>query len=114
MSTTTLYEHWRQHFEDEGEERGLKKGEERGLKKGEERGLKQGEERGLKQGEERGLKEALVEFYEARFGAMPAEVATALAAVHDAATLKSWTRLAATCSAEAFRAAVQAVAKLSR
>jgi hypothetical protein len=98
MSTTTLYEHWRQHFEDEGEERGLKKGE----------------ARGLKQGEERGLKKALVKFYEARFGAMPAEVATALAAVHDAATLESWTKLAATCSAEAFRAAVQAVAKLSR
>ncbi|MEO7329051.1 MAG: hypothetical protein ABI193_10760 [Minicystis sp.] len=53
--------------------------------------------------------EDLIEVYEARFGAMSAELRTAIERTGDDALLRAWLRLAATRSAEELAAAVRAV-----
>lgn len=55
--------------------------------------------KGLKQGLERGLQEGLLAAYQARFGAMPGDLATAIASTHDPEVLRGWFALVSTASA---------------
>jgi hypothetical protein len=80
MSTQDLYEEWRQKTEQAGVERGI----------------------------ERTRKQDLLETYETRFGAIPAELRAAIEATHDGPTLHAWLKLALTRSAEEIAAAIRA------
>ncbi|NUQ75367.1 MAG: hypothetical protein HUU21_17600 [Polyangiaceae bacterium] len=113
MSTHDVVEAWKQKWIEEGMERGIAQGiaqgmergiaqgmergiaqgVERGIAQGMERGIAQGEERGIAQGEERGIVRTLVDVYEARFGAIPAELRAALERTHDEATLRGYSKL---------------------
>jgi hypothetical protein len=84
MSTQDLYEECRQKTEQIGVERGI--------------------ERGI----ERNAKQYLLETYETRFGAIPAELRAAVEATHDAPTLHAWFKLVITRSAEEIAAAIHA------
>ena len=53
--------------------------------------------------------QSLIEVYEARFGAMPAELRAAIVATSDDELLRSWLKLAATRSADDFAAAIRGV-----
>jgi hypothetical protein len=59
---------------------------------------------------EQEAKQTLNMLYEARFGTMPGAIVEAIAATRDLATLRRWTLLVATRSAEDVAAAVQASA----
>lgn len=69
-----------------------------------ERGLAEGIETGL----ERGLAGSLIGVYEARFGAVPKSVSSAVARVHDPAVLRGWVALFATARAEEIAKALRA------
>jgi hypothetical protein len=56
----------------------------------------QGIEAGRAQGIELARQQALIELYEARFGAMPEEVRAAIEVTHDLRTLQQWTAIAGT------------------
>jgi len=73
MSTHAVVEAWKQQWIEEG--------------------MRQGVERGIAQGLERGIVRTLVDVYEARFGAMPAELRAALERTHDEAMLRSFSKL---------------------
>jgi hypothetical protein len=77
MSTQDAVEAWKQQLLEEGMRRGV------------ERGVAQG----VAQGVERGIVRTLVDVYEARFGAMPAELHAALERTHDEATLRRYSKL---------------------
>ncbi|MCK6586314.1 MAG: hypothetical protein L6Q76_01890 [Polyangiaceae bacterium] len=81
MSTHDIVEAWKQQWLEEGMQRGI------------ERGIAQGVERGIAQGVERGIARALIDVYEARFGAIPAELRAALERTHDEATLRRFSKL---------------------
>lgn len=55
-----------------------------------------------------GVKQGLVAVYEARFGAMPADVRAVVEATHDEPTLLAWLRLAGTRGANEIAAAIRA------
>jgi hypothetical protein len=80
MSTQDLYEEWKQKTEQAGVERGI----------------------------EHKAKQDLLELYETRFGAIPAELRAAIQATHDEPTLHAWFKLAITRSAEEIAAAIHA------
>jgi len=80
MSTRGLYEEWRQKTEQAGVERGV----------------------------ERTLKRNLLEVYETRFGAVPADLRAAIDATHDEPTLDAWFKLALTRSVDEIAAAIRA------
>lgn len=61
-----------------------------------------------REGAERALSSALIDFYEARFGAIPPEVRTAIENTHDEPTLRGWVKLFAKRSANEIAAAVHA------
>jgi hypothetical protein len=84
MDTQDLYEVWKQKFQEDGREQGVNLGL------------------------ERGVKQTLLAVYDARFGAMPAEIRTAIDATHDLATLERWSRLMATQSPQEIAAALRA------
>ena len=63
------------------------------------------------QGEEQGMRELLASTYEARFGAMPAELRAALDAAADVTTLPRWGALFATASDSEIAAAVLTAAR---
>jgi hypothetical protein len=63
---------------------------------------------GFTQGRAQGVQDALVQLYEARFGAMPADLRKLIEDTHDPRTLNGWNTLAGTRSAEEFAAAVRA------
>jgi hypothetical protein len=73
MSTHDIVEAWKQQWLEEG--------------------MRQGVERGIAQGVERGIVRTLVDVYEARFGAIPAELRAALERTHDEATLRGFSKL---------------------
>ncbi|NUQ77668.1 MAG: hypothetical protein HUU21_29370 [Polyangiaceae bacterium] len=77
MSTHDIVEAWKQQW----------------LEEGMQRGIAQGVERGIAQGIERGIARALIDVYEARFGAIPAELRAALERTHDEAALRSFSKL---------------------
>jgi hypothetical protein len=84
MSTQDLYEEWRQKTEQAGVERGIG------------------------QGAERMRKLDLLELYETRFGAIPADLQATIEATHDEPTLHAWFKLAITRSADEIAAAIHA------
>jgi hypothetical protein len=63
----------------------------------------------IEQGRKQGIERSLVDFYEARFGAMPEEIRAVIEATHDEATLRAWVKLAGTCGADEIAAAIRAV-----
>lgn len=65
-------------------------------------------QQGRKEGLSEGLAKALLAFYEARFGAPPAELSAAVGRMQDPAILSDWIQLAGTRSAEDFASAVRA------
>lgn len=71
--------------------------------KGLEEGLQNGLQKGLEEGLQNGLREAVTDSYEARFGAMPAELTAALREIRDEAALRSLVRLTVTGSPEQIR-----------
>jgi len=80
MATThEIYEQWKRRIETRAQRKGLKEGVERGL--------------------ERGLQEGLLAAYQARFGAVPDDLATAIAGTHDLEILRGWFALVWTASA---------------
>jgi flagellar biosynthesis/type III secretory pathway protein FliH len=81
MSTHDIVEAWKQQWLEEG------------MRKGIERGIAQGIAQGVAQGVERGIVRTLVDVYEARFGAIPAELRAALERTHDEATLRGFSKL---------------------
>jgi hypothetical protein len=64
------------------------------------------EERVHQQGLEKGLREALLNAYQVRFGAVPAELHAAIQATTDTGTLRHWLALFVTGSPDAIAAAV--------
>ncbi|MEO7731704.1 MAG: hypothetical protein ABIY55_12080 [Kofleriaceae bacterium] len=62
---------------------------------------------GVQQGLQKGLAHSLVEVYEARFGAMPADLRAVVEDANDEPTLISWLRLATTRSADEIAAAIR-------
>jgi hypothetical protein len=70
--------------------------------------VQEGVEKGVQQGLERGVARSLIDFYEARFGAMPDDVRAIIEDTHDEATLRGWVKLAGTRSADEVAAAVRA------
>ncbi|HLM71628.1 MAG TPA: hypothetical protein VK459_03015, partial [Polyangiaceae bacterium] len=85
MSTQDIVEAWKQQWIEEG----MRQGIERGIAQGVERGIAQGVERGI----ERGIVRALVDVYEARFGAIPVELRAALERTHNEAALHRLSKL---------------------
>ncbi|HSR96221.1 MAG TPA: hypothetical protein VLM79_04080 [Kofleriaceae bacterium] len=73
------------------------------IQEGVQEGLKQGVQEGLKQGVAR----ALVEVYEARFGAMPEDLRAVVEDTDDEATLVAWLRLAGTRGTDEIAAAIR-------
>jgi hypothetical protein len=63
-------------------------------------------QRTFDEGAREGAKQVLLALYEDRFGQVPREIADAVGGMHDAATLRRWTRLVATSSREDIAAAV--------
>lgn len=55
-----------------------------------------------------GIARSLIDFYEARFGAMPDDVRAIIEDTHDEATLSGWVKLAGTRSADEVAAAIRA------
>lgn len=51
---------------------------------------------------------ALIELYQARFGAMPDDVRAVVEDTHDEPTLRAWVRLASTSDANEIAAAIRA------
>ena len=84
MSTSELYEQWKQTVERQGVERGLEKGVEKGLRK------------------------ALLAAYEARFGAPPREIIETVEITHDTATLTRWVGIVSARSPEEIACALRA------
>jgi len=103
MDTQDIVETWRREAVQEGVAQGLKQGVAQGLKQGVAQGLKQGVAQGLKQG----VAHALVEVYEARFGAMPEDLRAVAEHTADEPTLVAWLRLAGTRSADEVAAAIR-------
>jgi hypothetical protein len=68
----------------------------------EERGL----EKGMEKGREEGLRTALVNVYQARFGALPAALRTVIDATEDEPLLQRWTTLFSTATADEIAAAL--------
>jgi hypothetical protein len=68
----------------------------------EERGI----EEGMKKGKEEGLRTALVNVYQARFGALPAALRTVIEATEDEPLLQHWTTLFGTATADEIAAAL--------
>jgi hypothetical protein len=62
----------------------------------------------IQEGIQKGRKEALVAFYEARFGEMPAELRAVIDAIEDDETLEAWIRLAGTRGADEIAAVIRA------
>jgi hypothetical protein len=89
MSTTELYEYWKDRYRSEG----VKEGHDLGVK----------EEQDL-------VKSALRAAYTARFGPMPEDVAAIIAATHDGASLSRWVVLIATSSPDEVTRAVRGAA----
>jgi len=77
------------------------------LQEGVEQGIKQGVEQGIKRGVEQGIKQALLEVYEARFGAMSEDLRALVEDIGDEPTLVAWLRLAGTRSAGEVAAAIR-------
>jgi hypothetical protein len=69
------------------------------------------EDRGFEIGVKKGMRELLAVSYEARFGAMPAELRAALDATADVTTLRRWGALFATASASEISADILASAR---
>ena len=63
---------------------------------------------GIERGIERGAARALIDVYEARFGAIPEELRTAIEATHDESSLYGWVKLAVTRSADELAIAIRA------
>ena len=64
---------------EEGRTEGLEQGRQQGIEQGRREGLKQGRQEGLEEGQRRGQVLSLRKVLEARFGAIPADVAERLA-----------------------------------
>jgi hypothetical protein len=93
-----LYAKWERRIEERGEKKGMRKGMRLGVKKG--------MEKGKEEGKEEGLRTALVNVYQARFGALPAALRTVIEATKDAPTLQDWTTLVGTATADEIAAAL--------
>ena len=87
MDTQDIVETWRREAVQEGVAQGLKQGVAQGLKQG--------------------VAHALVEVYEARFGAMPEDLRAVAEHTADEPTLVAWLRLAGTRSADEVAAAIR-------
>ncbi len=87
MDTQDIVETWRREAVQEGVQQGLQEGLQRGL--------------------QQGVAHSLVEVYEARFGAMPADLRAVVEATNDEPTLVTWLRLATTRSADEIAAAIR-------
>ncbi len=81
---------------------------EKGRKKGRLEGRKEGRLEGRKEGRLEAHHKGLIAVYEARFGAMPAELRAIVEATNDEEVLLSWYKLVTTPSAEAFSDALKA------
>lgn len=88
--------------EEQGMERGLARGTQIGLEKGTEIGIEKGKEIGkeigMAEGQLRALRAAVAESFEARFGAVPADLSTHLAGVHEEAELRRLLRAVVTAA----------------
>ena len=71
-------------------------------------GIKQGVEQGVEQGLARGVARSLIDIYEARFGAVPAELRAVIEDTHDEPTLRGWLKLAGTRAEDEVAAAIRA------
>jgi hypothetical protein len=89
-----IYAKWERRIEERGEKKGMRKGMRKGVKKG------------MEKGKEEGLRTALVNVYQARFGALPAALQTVIEATEDAPTLQGWTTLFSTATADEIVAAL--------
>jgi flagellar biosynthesis/type III secretory pathway protein FliH len=69
--------------------------------------VQEGVQQGLEQGVKQGVAHALVEVYEARFGAMPEDLRGAVDDTDDESTLVGWLRLAGTRNADEVAAAIR-------
>lgn len=65
-------------------------------------------QKAIQEGLERGVARSLIDFYEARFGAMPDDLRGIIDDTHDEATLRGWVKLAGTRSADEVAAAIRA------
>lgn len=63
--------------------------------------------RGREQGIEQGTRQAILDFYQARFGAVPAALRRAIDAMTDISTLRHWTTLVATATPDEIAAALR-------
>jgi hypothetical protein len=68
------------------------------------------EEDGRREGAEQALRSTLLDIYEARFGAPPPALSSAIAATRDAAILRRWSVLASTHPAEQIAADILGIA----
>jgi len=84
MSTQDLYDEWKQRTEQAGIDRGIG------------------------QGVERTRKQDLLEVYETRFGAVPADLRATIEATRDESTLHAWFKLAILRSPEEIAATIRA------
>ena len=103
MSTQDLYEEWRQKVENAGIEKGI----DLGRKEAQDR-YDEWKQRTEQAGVERTRKQVLLEVYEARFGAVPADLRATIEATHDESTLHAWFKLAITRSPEEIAEAIRA------
>ena len=87
MDTQDIVETWRHEAVQEGVQKGLRQG--------------------LEQGVKQGVAHALVEVYEARFGAMPEDLRAVVEDTDDEPTLVAWLRLAGTRGASEIAAAIR-------
>ncbi|MFS8067741.1 MAG: hypothetical protein ACMG6S_15360 [Byssovorax sp.] len=71
-------------------------------------GIKQGVKQGVEQGLARGVARSLIDIYEARFGATPAELRAIIEDTHDEPTLRAWLKLAGTRAEDEVAAAIRA------
>lgn len=71
-------------------------------------GVEQGRAEGAQLARAEGRACALIDVYEARFGAMPGELRAMVEDTHDEATLRGWVKLAGTGSADDLAAAIRA------
>lgn len=69
---------------------------------------------GVRQGVEHGVACSLIDFYEARFGAIPADVRAVIEGTHDESKLRGWVKLAGAHSADEVIAAIRGSAQSER
>lgn len=66
----------------------------------ENRAIQKGRVEGRVEGRTEGLAQALIDLYEARFGAIPDDLRAVIADTHDDAALRAWVKISGTVSAD--------------